>query len=144
HAAQAAVEVLGGGGVHRRPVQDLVHQVDPAPRGVHLLAPQLVRGAGGQAEPAVHAVLRHLAQRVLVLHQSPPAKANRPGNIRWSGSNWSLTARISAAPDTSRYASAAASAAGDPASTATLPRGPAVPDSRATCSRSAVTNRAAA
>ena len=82
HAAQAAVEVLRGRGGHRGPVEDLVHQVDPAPRRVHLLGPQLVGRAGRQAEPAVHAVLRHLAQRVLVLHQSPPTNAKRPGNIR--------------------------------------------------------------
>src|SRR5207237_1143934 len=50
---------------------------------------------------------------------------------------------IRAAPGTSRYAPAAASAGGDPASTVTLPRG--APVLRpATCSRSAVTNRATA
>ena len=127
HAAQAAVEVLRGRGGERGPVEKLVHQVDPAPRRVHLLGPQLVGRTGRQAEPAVHAVLRHLAQRVLVLHQSPPAK--RPGNIRWSGSNWSLTARIRAAPGIVPYAGTAASTADGARSTATLPREPREPPS---------------
>ena len=71
HAAQAAVEVLGRRRGQRGAIQDLVHQVDPAARGVHLLGPQLVGGTGRQAEPAVHAVVGHLAQPVGVLHHRP-------------------------------------------------------------------------
>ena len=93
----------------RRPVEQLAHQVDPPARRVHLLAPQLVRGAGGQAEPAVHAVLDRRTDALLRpvrLRDSPAApprrsliqitSGNRPGAIRCPGSNWSLTARISA------------------------------------------------
>src|SRR6202035_882078 len=100
-------------------LQNLVDQVDPAARGVHLLGPQLVRRAGRQAEPAVHAVLDHATQAFGLVHQLP---SSRPGNIRWPGSNWSLTARIRAAPGTGPYAPAAVITAGGAASTATDPR----------------------
>ena len=57
HAAQARVEVLHIGVVERdRALLAQLHQVDPTAGGVHLLAPQRVGGAGGQAEAAVHAV----------------------------------------------------------------------------------------
>ena len=42
------------------PSSALLHQVDAAARRVHLLAPQHVGGAGGQAEAAVHAVVDQL------------------------------------------------------------------------------------
>ena len=62
HAAQAAVEVLRDRRVERdRAVEARVHQVDPTTRRVHLLVPQHVRRAGRQAEPAVDAVRRVLA-----------------------------------------------------------------------------------
>ena len=107
-------------------LQDLGDQVNPAARRVHLLAPQLVGRAGGQAEPAVHAVAGEFPQRavrideaalgqalgdrlddalVLRAHQMPPA--NRPGAIRCSGSNWSLTARISSSDGTGPHTSTA-------------------------------------
>lgn len=63
--------------------------------------------------------------------------ANRPGNIRWSGSNWSLTARIKPAPGISAKASAPAASA--PVSTTTEPRAGAQDN----CERSNSTNRAA-
>ena len=118
----------------RRAVEELADQVDPPARRVHLLAPQRVSRAGGQAEPAVHAVLDQPRAHVAVLrqrhrrrHSSDPF-GNRPGAIRWPGSNWSLTARISATrdgtrPNTPPAASAARTAAGA-ATTTTLPRGP--------------------
>ena len=57
HAAEAAVEVLRDRRVERdRAVETRVHQVDATARRVHLLAPEHVRGAGRQAEPAVDAV----------------------------------------------------------------------------------------
>jgi hypothetical protein len=49
----------------RRAVEQLAHQVDPPARRVHLLAPQRVCRAGGQAEPAVHAVLDHRTEAFL-------------------------------------------------------------------------------
>ena len=144
HAAQAAVEVLGRRRGQPGAVQDLAHQVDPAARGVHLLGPQLVGGTGRQAEPAVHAVVGHLAQPVGVLHHCP--QGNRPGHIRWPGSNWSLTARIKSSPGTGWPAPAAARTAVGAASTATLPRTSPEPsadpaNTPASRSRSARTNR---
>src|SRR5580704_4881753 len=136
HAAEAAVEVPGGGLVQLGTVQDLRHQVNPAPRRVHLLAPQLVGGADRQAEAAVHAIPGQRAQfpgRITAVgrlggrlypavnaHQIPPA--NRPGAIRWPGSNWSFTERISAAPGTGPHTSTAARTGGEALSTTTLPR----------------------
>src|SRR5690606_24621021 len=100
HAAQAGVEVADHGVGQRFAFQAVLHQVDAAARGVHLLAPQLVGGAGGQAEPAVHAVVDEVQLRGVVGvegalgfgHQIPPT--NRPGASRFSGSNWFLTRRI--------------------------------------------------
>ena len=57
HAPQARVEVLDIGVVERdRAFLAELHQVDASARGVHLLAPQRIRRAGGQAEAAVHTV----------------------------------------------------------------------------------------
>ena len=62
-AAEAAVEVLRHGRVERqRPVEIRLHQLDPAPRRVHLLVPDDVRGAGGEAEAAVDALGRERAE----------------------------------------------------------------------------------
>ena len=62
HAPEAAVEVLGDRGVERdRSVESGVHEVDAPARRVHLLAPEDVRRAGRQAEPAVDAVVDVLA-----------------------------------------------------------------------------------
>ena len=71
-----------------------VHQVDPAARGVHLLAPQLVGGAGRQAEAAVHAVVEQLARRRAVLVEGARAGL-RDGWSRRSRRGWSqaLTSR---------------------------------------------------
>jgi len=59
HAAKAPVEVRGRRRRQRRPVQELVRQVDPAARGVHLLAPQLVRGTRGKTKTAMDTVIDH-------------------------------------------------------------------------------------
>ena len=112
-------------------VQHLGDQVDPAARRVHLLAPQLVGRAGGQAETAVDAVRRGRPQLAggssagaagrcavrgawglpgLRCHQIPPAK--RPGAIRCPGSNWSLTARISGSAGTGPHRSTSSRTAG--------------------------------
>src|SRR5215471_12976334 len=132
HAAEAAVEVGGSLRGELGTVQRLGDEVDPATGRVHLLAPQLVGRAGGQAEAAVDAVRRGRPQlaggiqraghrlaaaRAAPLrrlrgavppghrcHQIPPAK--RPGAIRCPGSNWSLTARISDSPGTGPHMSA--------------------------------------
>ena len=56
HAAEAGVDVLHQRVGHRRALEALVHQVDPAARRVHLLAPQHVGRTAGQAEPAVDAL----------------------------------------------------------------------------------------
>ncbi len=62
-AAEAAVEVLDDGGVERDGAVELrLDQLDPAARRVHLLAPQQVGRARRQAEAAVDAVGRVLAQ----------------------------------------------------------------------------------
>ena len=62
HAAEAAVEVLDDRAVERdRAVEPRLHQLDAAARRVHLLAPEQVRRAGRQAEAAVDAVARQLA-----------------------------------------------------------------------------------
>ena len=57
-AAELVFGVAGKGGmadVERLALQRLLHQVDAPAGAVHLLAPKHVRGAGRQAEPAVHA-----------------------------------------------------------------------------------------
>src|SRR5262249_43223959 len=62
HAAQAAVEVADDRRVEARlRVGELLHEVDPAARRVHLLAPRDVGRAGRQAEAAVDAGLDELA-----------------------------------------------------------------------------------
>ncbi len=71
HAAQAGVPVRHHRVAHRLPVQALLHQVDPAARGVHLLAPQHVGRAGRQAEAAVHAVADQRGVRWMVLVEGP-------------------------------------------------------------------------
>src|SRR3954454_14457253 len=63
HAAEAGVEVLHHRVGHGLALEPGLHQVDAAARGVHLLAPQGVRRAGGQAEPAVHAVADQFGRR---------------------------------------------------------------------------------
>ena len=72
-----------------------LHQHDPPARRVHLLAPQRVGGAGGQAEAAVHAVVDQLGlgradrRRRRARHQMPPTKM--PGLHAPCGSKRSLT-----------------------------------------------------
>ena len=62
HAAEAAVEVLDDRGVEGNgAVEARVHEVNAPARRVHLLTPEDVRGTGRQAEPAVDAVRRELA-----------------------------------------------------------------------------------
>ena len=62
HAPEAAIEVRRHGRVQRhRPVEPGVHEVDPTAWGVHLLVPEHVGGARRQAEAAVDAVGRELA-----------------------------------------------------------------------------------
>src|SRR6202035_921559 len=81
---------------------------------------------------------------VLRAHQIPPA--NRPGDIRWPGSNWSFTARISAAPGTGPHTSTALRTSGGAFSTTTLPRAGGKP-AAGTCpiaARSESTNAATA
>ncbi len=174
HAAEAAVQV-GGGRLaghslparlplpagrclaRRGPVQDLGDQVDPPARRVHLLAPQLVGGADGQAEAAVHAVGRQRAQLagrvdgrrarrarrlrgpahlplVLQLAHSRPSRtqippANRPGAIRCPGSNWSFSARIRLSEGTGPHMSIRACTAAGARTTTALARagGPSPP-----------------
>ena len=78
HAAQAPVEVPHHRRAQRLPVEPLLHQVDAPARRIHLLAPQHVRGAGGQAEAAVHAVVDQVpAGRVVVVEGG---FARRPGD----------------------------------------------------------------
>ena len=94
HAAEAAVEVLD----HRRRdlLVALLHQHDPPARRVHLLAPQHVGRARGQAEAAVHAVVDQVELGrpggVVAAHTHTPA-----------GSKRSFTRRISSrAPGSTR------------------------------------------
>ena len=62
HAPEAAIEVLRHRrGERDRPVEACVHEVDPPARRVHLLAPEHVGRARRQAEAAVDAVGRVLA-----------------------------------------------------------------------------------
>src|SRR6516165_3803301 len=123
--------------------QRLGDEVDTAAGGVHLLAPQLVGGAGRQAETAVDAVRRgrpqfagrvqRVGQRRAAVsavlgrrgafpgrrcHQIPPAK--RPGAIRCPGSNWSLTARISGSPGTGPHMSTCSRTGGGACTTTAL------------------------
>src|SRR5207245_8395656 len=108
----------------------LPDQVDPPARGVHLLAPELIGRAGGQAEAAVHAVADHLPQRARrveqaghrlidrVRHQIPPAK--RPGAILRPGSNRAFTARISGSDGTGPNRSTSPATAAGACCTTTL------------------------
>ena len=66
HAPEAAVEVGDHGVRERGRVLVLAHEDDAPARRVHLLIPELVRRARGQAEPAVDAVVDQVA------HQMPP------------------------------------------------------------------------
>src|SRR5262249_50406039 len=84
HATQARVDVPNDSVVNRRSLADLLHQVNAASRRVHFLAPGLIGGARGQAEPAVHARVDQLPVR----HQMPPTK--RPGFNRCTGSKRSF------------------------------------------------------
>src|SRR5216683_3460081 len=86
HAAQAAVQVQGGRRAGLRAVEQLANQVDPPARGIHLLAPELVGRAGGEAEPAVHAVADDLAQ---LAGRIQPARSGRRG-IRRPGGRWAM------------------------------------------------------
>ncbi|MCY1530265.1 hypothetical protein D9M68_654460 [compost metagenome] len=54
-AGQAAVQVLQGAGTGFMAFEHLFHQVDAPTRAIQLVAEQLVGGAGGIAEAAVHA-----------------------------------------------------------------------------------------
>ena len=84
----------------RELVMALLHQHDPPARRVHLLAPEPVGRAGGQAEAAVHAVVdqveRGRAGRVEGAHRSTP------GRTRRSGRSCSFTRRMSASAASSR------------------------------------------
>ncbi len=137
---EAGVEVRDHRVGHRLALEALLHQVDPAARRVHLLAPQHVGRTGGQAEPAVHAVAdqRRVGWVVLVegaaddgcpqvddaaglaqvAHISP---TNRPGESRWSASNWSLTRRIRSSAGTGPHTSTAAFTAAGASTTTALP-----------------------
>ena len=55
-AGQATVQMQLGGAGRRPAFQHLLHQIDAAARTVQLVAKQLVGGAGGVAEAAVHAL----------------------------------------------------------------------------------------
>src|SRR6185437_5375100 len=107
HAAEAGVEVPDHRRAQRLALDALLHQVDAPARRVHFLAPQHVRGAGGQAESTVDAVVDQLEPgRVVVIeraHQMPPT--NRPGANRPSGSNCSFTRRMSVSPSTGPHTS---------------------------------------
>src|SRR5262249_4058242 len=81
-----AVEVIDrGGGQRLLAVSDHPHQVDPAARRVHLLAPRLVGRTRRQAEPTVDAIVEQAARR----GHSPPTK--RPGLHRPAGSKRCLS-----------------------------------------------------
>jgi len=57
HAAEALVDVVHEGVGHADlALGGQLHQRDAAARRIHLLAPQKVRRAGGEAEAAVHAI----------------------------------------------------------------------------------------
>src|SRR5690606_4457087 len=64
HAAEAGVDVFGEG-TFQFDLTALgeIHEVDAPARGVHFLAPQLIRGAGRQAESTVDAFVEQLARR---------------------------------------------------------------------------------
>ncbi len=49
--------MFGGRPLDRPARQHLVEQVDPPSGRVHLLAPEGIRGAGGQTKPAVDAIV---------------------------------------------------------------------------------------
>src|SRR4029079_14947337 len=79
HASEAAVEMLGHGGAQReRALRRLLHQLDPPARRDHLLAPEDVRRAGREAEPAVDARPRELLD-----HVSTPSGSSRAFSARW-------------------------------------------------------------
>ena len=149
HAAQAGVPVRHHRVAHRLALEALLHQVDPAPGGVHLLPPQHVGGARRQAEAAVHAVTdQRRVRRVVVVEgapggryargrrccpsrprrrrlladrssQIPPTK--RPGASRWSGSNWSFTRRIRSRAGTGPHTSTPAFTEAGASTTTALP-----------------------
>ena len=57
HTPEAGVDVAGEPVVERRPALETeAHQIDAPPRGIGLLPPERVRGAGREAKPAVDAV----------------------------------------------------------------------------------------
>ena len=70
-AGQAAVEVHAGARGGRVPLEDLLDLVDAAARSVQFIAQQLVGGAGGGAETAVHATaqdgLGTLAEKAIAI-----------------------------------------------------------------------------
>src|SRR5690606_36217848 len=130
HAPEAGVDVLHQRGRHRLALEALLHEMDPPARRVHLLAPQRVRRAGGQAEPAVHAVVDQPARGRVVLveraqqvrlslgHQIPPT--NRPGARFRPGSSCRLIARMRSRPPTGPHTSSVALTSYDARSTVTL------------------------
>ncbi len=65
-AGQAAVKVQLRAARHRRAFEHLLHQVDAPARAVEFVAEQLVGGAGGGAEAAVHALAQDGFGRVAV------------------------------------------------------------------------------
>ena len=79
HAAEAAVEM--GHERRRDLLVPLLHQHDPPARRVHLLAPEHVGRAGGQAEAAVDAVGDQVelgrSRRVVAAHTHTPAGSKR-------------------------------------------------------------------
>src|ERR1035438_8799021 len=59
HATQAVIHVLSKAIIERSlPFSGLLDHVDASARRIHLLAPQHVGGASGQAEAAMHAVVQ--------------------------------------------------------------------------------------
>ena len=100
HAAEAAVEVLRHGRVQRdRPVETSVHEMDAPARRVHLLAPQHVRGARREAEPAVDAVRGVLADHAA---STPPGRARRLSGRREAARRRSRPTRRHSSPSRRR------------------------------------------
>ena len=56
HTAKARIEMLHHRRRHGLAIDAKPHQVDPPAWRVHFLVPQRIRGAGRQAEPAMHAI----------------------------------------------------------------------------------------
>ena len=124
HAAQALVEVPDRRVLQRIALEPLLHQVDAAAGAVHLLAPQHVRGAGREAEAAVHAVAdqRRVRRVVVVEGRLSAAPADRGPRGRPAGGG--VAAR---GPPSARSARRGRPARGRAAAGLPPPRPPPVP-----------------